>query len=271
MGTGRGTGGSTADAEVIRARSPTLCRFFGAVMRRHMRRHFHAVRIARAGLPRLPPGRAAIVYSNHPSWWDPALFIVLATTLLRGRKGYGPMDAAALERYRFMRRIGVFGIEPGGRRGAAAFLRTSAAILAEPDAMLWVTAEGAFADPRVRPVRLRPGTAHLMAHREGIVALPLALEYPFFAERLPEALCRFGEPLAGGDRGSVASWQARLEQHLTSTMDALAADAMTRDPSRFELVLRGRSGAGGIYDFVRRARAATRGERLAPGHGRPER
>jgi 1-acyl-sn-glycerol-3-phosphate acyltransferase len=258
--------GSTFEPEVVAARSPALCSFFGSVMRRQMQRHFHAVRVAKAGPPRLPQGRAAIVYSNHPSWWDPAFFIVLTTTLLRGRKGYGPMEAAQVERYRFMRRIGVFGIEPG-TRGAAAFLRTSAAILADPDAVLWVTAEGAFADPRQRPVRLRPGTAHLLARREGVAAVPLALEYPFWTERLPEALCRFGEPLQGGDGGSVASWQARLEEGLTLTMDALAADTTRRDPARFELVLRGRGGVGGIYDLYRRARAATRGERFVPEHG----
>jgi hypothetical protein len=254
-------------AEVVEARSPALCRFFGAVMRRQMQRHFHAVRVAKAGRPHLPQGRAAIVYSNHPSWWDPALFIVLTTTLLRGRKGYGPMEAAQLERYRFMRRIGVFGIEPGTRRGAAAFLRTSAAILADPQSVLWVTAGGAFTDPRLRPVRLLPGTAHLMARVEGFAAIPLALEYPFWTERLPEALCRFGEPLQSSDRCSVASWHAKLEGGLAHTMDALAADTIARDPGRFELVLRGRSGVGGIYDLSRRVRAALRGERFKPEHG----
>lgn len=259
--------GGSRKAAVMAARSPVLCSFFGSVMRRQMQRRFHAVRVAKTGPPRLPQGHAAIVYSNHPSWWDPALFIVLTTTLLRSRKGYGPMEAAQLERYRFMRRIGAFGIEPGTRQGAAAFLRTSAAILADPGAVLWITAEGAFADPRVRPVRLRPGTAHLMARLEGVVAIPLAVEYPFWTERLPEALCRFGEPLHGGDGGSVVGWRARLEEGLTRTMDALAADTMARDPHRFELVLRGRSGVGGIYDLFRRARAAARGERFEPEHG----
>jgi 1-acyl-sn-glycerol-3-phosphate acyltransferase len=255
-----------AAVDVVAARSPALCSFFASVMRRQMRRHFHAVRVARTGRPRLPQGRAAIVYSNHPSWWDPALFIVLNTTLLGGRKGYGPMEAAQLERYAFMRRIGVFGVEPGTGRGAAAFLRTSRAILTDPRAVLWITAEGTFTDARLRPVRLRPGTAHLMPRVERVVAIPLALEYPFWTERLPEALCRFGEPLEG-DRGSVASWQARLEEGLAATMDALAADAVARDPGRFELVLEGRKGVGGIYDLFRRARAAARGEHFDPEHG----
>jgi hypothetical protein len=106
-----------------------------------------------------------------------------------------------------------------------------------------------------------------MARLEGVVAIPLALEYPFWTERLPEAMCRFGEPFEGGDGASVASWQARLEEGLTLTMDALAADAVARDPGRFELVLRGQSGVGGIYDLFRRARAAARGERFEPEHG----
>ena len=239
-------------------------------MRRQMQRHFHAVRVARTGPSRLPEGRPVIVYSNHPSWWDPAMFIVLTTSLMHGRAGYGAMDAAQIERYRFMRRIGAFAIEPGTRRGAAAFMRTSAAVLADPGAVLWVTAEGAFADPRRRPVRLRAGTAHLMARLGRVVAIPLALEYPFWTERLPEALCRFGEPLWAEDGGSVASWQARLEERLASTMDELAAEAMARDPGRFDLILRGRSGVGGVYDWFRRARAASRGQRFQPEHGGPE-
>jgi 1-acyl-sn-glycerol-3-phosphate acyltransferase len=259
--------GSNADAEVVAARSPAFCSFFGAVMRRQMQRHFHAVRIAKKGPARLPQRKAAIVYSNHPSWWDPALFMVLTTTLLRGRKGYGPIDAAQLERYRFMRRIGVFGIEPGTCRGAVQFLRTSAAILADPDSVLWVTAQGAFADPRVRPARLQPGTAHLMARLDGIVAIPLALEYPFWSERLPEALCRLGEPLCSGDGASVARWRTQLEEALATTMDALATDAVARELGRFNVILRGRSGIGGIYDLFRRSRAAVRGEHFEPEHG----
>jgi len=256
-----------AEPDVVARRSPALCRFFGAVMRRQMRQHFHAVRIARAGMPSLPKGRAAIVYSNHPSWWDPALFIVLAATVFPGRRGYGPMDAAALARYGFMRRIGAFGVEPDTRRGAADFLRAGTTILSDPDAMFWVTAEGTFADPRIRPVCLRPGTAHLLAHRDDVVAVPLAIEYPFWTERLPEALCRFGEPIFGEDCHSVADARARLENRLATAMDKLALDAIARDPGRFETVLHGRSGIGGVYDLYRRVRAARRGERFVAEHG----
>jgi hypothetical protein len=65
-------------------------------------------------------------------------------------------------------------------------------------------------------------------------------------------LLRFGSAVETGRHHSVADWNALLEQHLTETMDALAHDAIERDPGLFRLLLRGRAGVGGIYDVWRR-------------------
>ena len=137
--------------------------------------------------------------------------------------------------------------------------------------MLWVTAEGSFTDPRVRPFRLQPCFAHLMAQARHAVALPLALEYPFWDERYPEALCRFGEPLPGEAADSVEDWRRLLEERLRATMDQLAADAMTRDPGRFDVLLEGAAGIGGVYDAWRHLRARLAGRRFHAGHGEPGR
>jgi 1-acyl-sn-glycerol-3-phosphate acyltransferase len=259
-------------ADPVRLRSPALCAFFIRVMRRQMRRHFNGVRIDTAGDPRgfdmrRLEGRPLIVYSNHPSWWDPAFYILLSSQCFPGRAGFGPMDEAALRRYPFMRRIGIFGIEPDTRRGAAQFLRTGREIMDHPDAMLWVTAEGAFTDARVRPVTLRPGVAHLMARSRNAVALPLALEYVPWNERLPEALCRFGDPIeAAAEAEGVGVWQARLEGGLRRTMDALARKVVQRQPQGFDLLLAGNAGIGGIYDVWRRARSWLAGRQFQPQH-----
>ncbi|REJ75036.1 MAG: hypothetical protein DWQ30_18640 [Acidobacteria bacterium] len=109
--------------------SPLLYRCFAFWLRGYLRRHFDAVRALRTDpepsrLEELLPRRGLVVYSNHPSWWDPILFYVAGGMLFPGRAGFGPMDAAQLERYRFFRRLGVFGVAPG-RRGALSFLRAS--------------------------------------------------------------------------------------------------------------------------------------------------
>jgi 1-acyl-sn-glycerol-3-phosphate acyltransferase len=250
-----------------RVRSETLFWLFGWYLRWYFWRRFHAVRLSRSGLPRVPAGRPVIVFSNHPSWWDPALYILLQTTLFAGRRGFGPMDAAALGQYGVLQRMGVFGIELDSPRGAARFLKTSLRLLADPRTVFWITAEGAFTDPRTRPVRLRPGVAHLARRVPGAVILPLAIEYTFWNESRPEALARFGPPIETGRERGVAEWQALLEGALAETMDALAAESAARNPGLFVPLVRGGAGVGGIYDLQRRVRALLRGRRFDPTHG----
>lgn len=254
------------DSDPVAARSVRLFWAFGWYLRWYFYRRFHAVRMSRSGLPAGAAGQPLIIYSNHPSWWDPALYILLCVKLFPGRPGYGPMDSAALGKYRVFERMGVFGIEPGTPRGAARFMSTSLRVLSDPRSILWITAEGDFADPRRRPLRLRPGIAHLARRVPGAIILPLAVEYSFWNESKPEALIRFGAPIETGRGRTVAEWTEHLEAELTRTMDALTAESMARDPRLFQPVLRGAAGVGGIYDLYRRFRAVAAGRRFDPTH-----
>ncbi|HYZ63257.1 MAG TPA: lysophospholipid acyltransferase family protein [Acetobacteraceae bacterium] len=255
------------EPDPLARQSPFLFRLFGWYLRWLFWRRFHAVRIARAGLPDVPPGRPVIVCSNHPSWWDPAFFILLQISLFPGRTGFGPMDAGALGKYGVLERMGVFGIELDSARGAARFLRTSLRILADPARVLWITAQGAFADPRARPVRLLPGIAHLLRRVPEAVVLPLAMEYPFWDEGKPEALARFGPPLQAGRERSVAEWTSLLEAELEATMDALAAESQRRDPRLFQPLMRGSVAVGPVYSAYRRVRALASGRAMDVSHG----
>ena len=98
-------------------------------------------------------GDPPVIYVNHASWWDPLVLLLLTHQLYPGRKFFAPMDAKALERYGFFRRIGCFGVELGSLRGAKQFLGASLAALGLPDGGLCVTPQGRFADVRERPVR----------------------------------------------------------------------------------------------------------------------
>ncbi len=256
---------SDAKSRIAR-RSALYFRVFALYLRWYVGRRFHAMWISRTGMPHIPAG-PLIVYSNHPSWWDPAVYILLCDMLFRGRAGYGPMDQEALGRYGLLERMGVFGVVQNDPRGGVQFLRTCAAILGRPGAMLWITAEGAFTDPRVRPLTLRAGLAHLARRIPGTTILPLALDYTFWNESRPEILLRFGTPLYSSRDGSIPEWTQRLEQALTDTMDHLAAESVTRNAALFTPLLRGFSGVGGIYDAWRRLRAMAAGRRFDPSHG----
>ena len=112
----------------------------------------------------------------------------------------------------------MFGIELDTPRGAAQFLSICTRVLSDPRRVLWITAQGEFADPRQRPLRLRPGIAHLLRRFPDAVVLPLAMEYTFWNEAKPEALARFGPPIAARDRSAASPSGPRLlEDELTRT------------------------------------------------------
>jgi len=260
----------TLVADPIAVRSGRAFWAFGWYLRWFFYRRFHAVRLSRSGLPHGIEGRPVIIYCNHPSWWDPALYILLCVKLFPGRPGYGPMDAKALGKYGVFERMGVFGIALDSQRGAARFLSTSLRILSNPTSILWITAEGEFADTRRRPLRVRAGIAHLARRVPGAIMLPLAVEYTFWNESRPEALVRFGTPIEAGRHRSVAEWTSHLEDELARSMDALAAESMQREPSLFRTLVHGGAGVGGIYDLYRRSRALAAGRRFDPRHEQRE-
>lgn len=237
--------------------NPSWLKWFKRYARWYVSRHFHAVRISRAGGVPVLRGPTVFVV-NHPSWWDPVVLMIV-TDLFPDRQHFAPMDAAALEKYRFFAKLGMFSARPLN------FVRTGRAILAEPGNALWVTGQGRFADVRDRSATVRGGVEWLvgtalqavrvesMTRRAGtarptdIEVIPVAIEYTFWHERFPEVLVRFGKP---GDT-------------LEATQDALAAEAIQQRAELFETLLPGRVGIGGAYDLWRRLRHSD----FTPEHG----
>lgn len=250
--------------------SPLLLRWFTCYSRRYLRKHFHSLRISRSGPPpcsNLP----LVIYTNHASWWDPLVGLILKAQYFPEHQAFTPIDATALLRYRFFRKLGFFGVEQGTRRGAWQFLRISETVLRNPNHILAVTPQSQFADVRQRPVRFRAGLGHLAARIENAVFVPMATEYVFWEERLPEILVLFGDPVLAQNRSHSTrrseSWTALFEQKLTDCQDALSQEAQQRQPNAFQTILRGGAGQGGIYDLWQTAKARWQGRDFVPEHG----
>lgn len=234
-------------------------------MRRYLRREFHAVRANGVSSANLRKGGPLIIYTNHTSWWDPMICYLLASILAPERRHYAPMDAEALERYAILKRIGCFPIDIRSARGAVQFLRMGEAVV-RSGGVLWVTPQGRFADVRERPLTLKPGLATLAARLGECTLVPVAMEYPFWDERKPEALVEISEPIiVHGD--TAEHLETRLTAALEAAMDRLRETALTRDPQAFERVLlRGTVGVGGFYAIGKRIRAAVTGRRYRAEH-----
>jgi 1-acyl-sn-glycerol-3-phosphate acyltransferase len=264
---GRATEASDLRTGLVPPSRPLLS-LFSFYLHWFIGRHFHALRLANPG--RFPATTGPlIVFTNHASWWDPLTCLVLSRHFLPAASHYGPMEEAALRHYGFFRRLGFFPVENGTRRGAAQFLHAAHQILSTPNSILWISPEGRFTDMRARPAVFRPGLAALVARLGPCTLVPLAYEYTFWDERLPEILVSCGQPLevTDGKQYSVAEWNHRLASALTATQDELAALATLRDPARFETILSGRVGISGVYEAWKRFVALLTGRVYEGSHG----
>ena len=248
--------------------SAGMMKLFAAYCRRYVRRNFTALRILKSGLPPGDPSRPLVIFLNHASWWDPLVCLLLSREFFPDHHSFAPIDSAALERYRFFRHLGFFGIEPQTQRGARAFLRTSHALLASSRNALWLTPQGRFMDVRNRPLRLQAGIGALAAREPETIFLPLAIEYAFWTEPRPEILVAFGDPFLPGHEPArgAAEWTDTFTEALESVQDELATGSCRRDANEWIMLNRGKSGVSGIYDSWRWLQARIHGEEFERQH-----
>lgn len=244
---------------------------FQRFLSRYLGKHFHSVAVQRESLANadLPKDAAVIIYANHPSWWDPLIAQFLNRTLFSPRQFYAPIDAEALEQYKIFEKLGFYGVKLSSTSGASDFLKTSGAILNHPSTALWITPEGRFADVRDHESELMPGMAHLCSRHENVVAVPLALEYVFWDERLPVCLVSLGDPLVASEHTdwTKSEWSERLSAHLRDAQDRLSTLVIARSSEPFENLLKGKRGGGWIYDTCRRFKAWITGKPFKAAHG----
>ena len=237
-----------------------------------LRRQFHSIAVAESSLSRINIDSAEplIVYANHPSWWDPLIAHFLNRRLFSPRQFYAPIDADALEQYRVFAKLGFFGVKMNSSKGAANFLRQSTAILNSSNTALWLTPEGRFADVRDHSEELMPGLAHLCTRVQRATAIPLALEYVFWEERLPVCLAQFGEPSPVADRNDLtkSQWSELLEDRLRTAQTELSNLAIARSSEPFTNLMKGKTGGGMIYDLARRVKSIATGKKFQATHGR---
>ena len=233
-----------------------------------MAKSFHALAVDDRELVRgVAAERPIIVFGNHPGWWDPIVASLLRAEFFPDRRLYAPIDAKALLQYKVLRKMGFYGLDLASRKGAADFLRVSRAILAERNSTIWLTPEGRFTDPRDRATEMMPGLAHLVSQGDAMTLIPLAIEYSFWEERQPEALCRFGRAIDSEvfHQQSKEEIGAKLRSAFRENQDLLADQVIRRSVDGFRVLFTG--GKRSWYDFFRSWRAFLTRQKASLRHG----
>lgn len=245
-------------------RAPAFARCFAAYSERLLRRRFSSVRLMNQGAALLARADRhvgpVLLTMNHASWWDPLVGLVLVSRHLPSRTSIAPMDIEQFQRFRFMKRLGMFGLDPKHPDALALLTEHVAEFFRrESRPLVGITPQGAFTDVR-RPMCLRPGAASIAAAHPDALVLVLCVEYTFWEQPRPEILLHVIE-CPRPARESIAAWHRQLTDAMQSCADVLAERVIARDAAGFEqLAYGGGTQIHPIYDMLLRWR---RGKRTA--------
>lgn len=221
------------------------------MIRWKLRQHFHGVFAQGLGRLRsaIDDDPAGILFlANHSSWWD--FFMAHWLNESVPVDGYGMTEHSNMVKYGFFRRIGAYSVDRGDPGSVRASIDYTAGLLGRPRAGVWLFPQGAIACNDARPLAFQGGLRLLLQRAGRLRIVPVALRYEYWQDERPEAFARFGEAtwVDRSEKGAVLdAWRGRL----TSELDALTADVLTQDASRFEPILAGR---GSINDRYARFR-----------------
>jgi 1-acyl-sn-glycerol-3-phosphate acyltransferase len=225
-------------------------RLFARTVRRQFRRHFSTVLAQRTEVLERASG-PLIIYANHASWWDPFLTVLLGRMLMPGRRAYAPIDAELLARSPVLGKVGFFPVDRTSPQSRAQLLHASEAALRE-NAVLWLTPQVRHTDVREYPLAFRPGMAELVERMPQVTVVPLAVEYTFWDQPLPEVLVRCGPAQPAASFVSGESTTRQLEAALATTMLELQQASCSRDQASFRVLLQGKRSLRGALPFARR-------------------
>lgn len=246
--------------------SPRFLRFFGGYAQRLLRKHFAHVRLERQSDAALRSAAAhegpLLIAMNHPSWWDPIVGVALRHAYFPGRPGLSPIEMPMFDRFRFMRKLGLFGIDPAhpeALRAMVSYIR--AECNHEPRTAVFITPQGALTDPR-EPILVRPGIASLATALPSARVLCVLAELTFWHDKRPE-LMLLVRPCPAPETPTTAAWTRAVRAEMQSGADELARLAIARDEAAFVPMLAPKGSAvNPAYDLWQRLRG--RSARIDP-------
>jgi len=238
--------------------SPGFLRFFGGYSCRLLRKRFSSVRLERTSVEVLQDaqlhGGPLIIAMNHPSWWDPIVGVALRHTYFPDRPALSPIEMSMFERFRFMRKLGMFGIDPGHPDALAemvCYVRMECD--KKPRSSIFITPQGTFADVR-EPIVVKPGIGALASELTDARVIAVLAELSFWHDKRPELLL-LARQCVPPNRPSTASWTRQIRTTMQQGADELARLVIARDESAFEPMLdRSGSDVNSAFDLWQRLR-----------------
>ena len=217
-----------------------FARVFTWYTRRLLRKRFHRVLATPEMLVLLTKMNEfdgpAVMGCTHSAWWDPLVALIFQRGFMPLRQHFSPIDADQLRRFRFFRKLGLFGIRPDDPESLAEMVTYIDGLRKSHSRFtLGITPQGSFADPR-EPVRIRPGAAAIAARLPDARVIVAAIEYAFWQDSRPSVFVHAIE-VEQPSHTTTAGWHRAIQIGMQQAANELARLVIARDPSNFSIVL----------------------------------
>lgn len=246
--------------------SPRFRRFFGGYACRLLRKRFASVRLEGASADVLREVGAhegpLLIAMNHPSWWDPIVGVAIRHIYFAERPALSPIEMEMYERFRFMRKLGLFGLSPDHPDALVEMVRyVRTECEQSPRSAVFITPQGALTDVR-EPIVVRPGVGALASALGNVRVVTLVTELTFWHEKRPELLLLARE-CTTPHRPSTAGWTREIRTRMQLAADELARHSLARNEQAFvPMLARSGSDVNPAFDLWQRLRG--RSSRLSP-------
>ena len=159
---------------------------------------------------------ACIFYAQHSCWWDGVVGYYLCHYL------FGVPLSMMIEdliKFPILSKVGAFSISKKTPRETLKTLKYCIDFLNNEKISLWLFPQGIIKPPNHRPLEFQKGLSFIAQKVKHVNLFPIAIQYVFLRQGLPEVLIDVGKPIVVNGEVDKDNFTEYLENNFTELLD----------------------------------------------------
>ena len=157
-----------------------------------------------------------IFYAQHTCWWDGLIGYCLYWFLFKEKTN---MMIEDLLSFPLLKYVGAFSIDKKSPKSILRSMQYSVEFMKNEKISLWMFPQGVIKPPNHRPLEFQKGLAFLVQKTGKVNLIPIAMQYPFLRQGLPEVMVDIGKPIIVDKDIDKDEFTDYVEKDFTNLLD----------------------------------------------------
>jgi len=200
-----------------------------------LRRRFYSVRVKHAEHYELRnKDVACIYYTQHSCWWDGMVGYYLCRYLFHDQIN---MMVEDLIKFPLLGKAGAFSIDKKTPKTTLRSMKYCAEFINQEKRSLWLFPQGKIMPPNHRPLEFQNGVSFLARHVKKVNLFPIAIQYTFLRQGLPEVLIDVGKPIIVDGEIDKNTFTDFIEKDFTRILDNQLKEISNGDVHKYNTIM----------------------------------